>query len=89
MAAKTIAIMSPGDMGHKVGEYARSLGHKTVTALDGRSEVTRMRAMRAGFLTVLGYPFRPESMQTLREINISSESGARKIGGGALVGAGT
>jgi 3-hydroxyisobutyrate dehydrogenase-like beta-hydroxyacid dehydrogenase len=49
MAAKTIAIMSPGDMGHKVGEYARSLGHRIVTALDGRSEETRMRAMRAGF----------------------------------------
>ena len=49
MAAKTIAIMSPGDMGHKVGEYARSLGHRIVTALDGRSEETRMRATRAGF----------------------------------------
>ena len=49
MAAKTIAIMSPGDMGHKVGAYARSLGLGTVTALDGRSEVTRMRAARAGF----------------------------------------
>jgi 3-hydroxyisobutyrate dehydrogenase-like beta-hydroxyacid dehydrogenase len=49
MAAKTIAIMSPGDMGHKVGEYARGLGHKVVTALAGRSEITRMRAERAGF----------------------------------------
>ncbi len=49
MAAKTIAIMSPGDMGHKVGAYASSLGHKIVTALAGRSDVTRMRAERAGF----------------------------------------
>ena len=48
MAAKTIAIMSPGDMGHKVGEYARTLGHRIVPALEGRSDVTRMRAERAG-----------------------------------------
>ncbi|NQV57615.1 MAG: NAD(P)-dependent oxidoreductase [Rhodospirillales bacterium] len=49
MTAKTIGILSPGDMGHKVGEYAISLGHRAVTALDGRSDVTRMRAERAGF----------------------------------------
>ncbi|MBT3549549.1 MAG: DUF1932 domain-containing protein [Rhodospirillaceae bacterium] len=49
MTAKTIAIMSPGDMGHKVGAYAHGLGHKVVTALAGRSDVTRMRAERAGF----------------------------------------
>ncbi len=48
MAAKTIAIMSPGDMGHRVGQYARTLGHRIVTALKGRSDVTRMRAQRAG-----------------------------------------
>lgn len=54
MAAKTIGIMSPGDMGHKVGEYAMSLGPKAVTravtALDGRSDITRMRAERAGLI---------------------------------------
>jgi 3-hydroxyisobutyrate dehydrogenase-like beta-hydroxyacid dehydrogenase len=44
----TIAIMSPGDMGHAVGAVLRQAGLRVVTQLDGRSERTRALAARAG-----------------------------------------
>jgi 3-hydroxyisobutyrate dehydrogenase-like beta-hydroxyacid dehydrogenase len=44
----TIAIMSPGDMGHEVGVVLRHAGLRVITRLDGRSERTRALAARAG-----------------------------------------
>ena len=44
----TIAIMSPGDMGHAVGAVLRQAGLRVITQLDGRSERTRALAARAG-----------------------------------------
>jgi 3-hydroxyisobutyrate dehydrogenase-like beta-hydroxyacid dehydrogenase len=44
----TIAIMSPGDMGHAVGAVLRQAGLRVITQLDGRSECTRALAARAG-----------------------------------------
>ncbi len=52
MALKTIAIMSPGDMGHGVGEKLRQHGYDVITCLAGRSERTRGLAAKAGFRTV-------------------------------------
>ena len=43
----TIAIMSPGDMGHAVGAALRQAGLRVITQLDGRSERTRALAARA------------------------------------------
>ena len=48
----TIAIMSPGDMGHAVGTTLRAGGLRVVSALDGRSERTRALAARAGIEAV-------------------------------------
>jgi len=48
MAQPTIGLMSPGDMGHRVGEAIRAKGCRVVTALDGRSELSKTRAKRAG-----------------------------------------
>ena len=44
----TIAIMSPGDMGHAVGAVLRAGGLRVISALDGRSRRTRALATRAG-----------------------------------------
>ena len=45
---KTIAIISPGNMGHAVGRLLGSRGFAVVTALAGRSPRTRRLAARAG-----------------------------------------
>ena len=48
MAEQTVGLMSPGDMGHKVGEAIRTKGVRVITSLAGRSELSKMRASRAG-----------------------------------------
>ena len=45
---ETIGVQSPGDMGHALGAVLRERGRRVVSALDGRSEATRARALRAG-----------------------------------------
>ena len=45
----TIAILSPGDMGHATGQALLRHGHGIVTCLAGRSERTRKLAEKAGF----------------------------------------
>ena len=47
MSSPAIAIISPGDMGHVVGGVLNQRGFKTLTALEGRSELSRLRAERA------------------------------------------
>ena len=49
---KTVAVMSPGDMGEGIGASIRGQGFDIVTVLAGRSSETRMRAERAGFRLV-------------------------------------
>lgn len=48
MHIKTVAILSPGDMGHAVGRALKEHGVHVVTCLRGRSERTRGLANRAG-----------------------------------------
>lgn len=49
MPSGTVAIVSPGDMGHNVGKVLKKEGLRTITCLAGRSARTRMLAERAGF----------------------------------------
>ena len=49
----TVAVVSPGDMGHAVGRTLGAQGFRVVTALQGRGEGSRARAARAG-MTDLG-----------------------------------
>jgi 3-hydroxyisobutyrate dehydrogenase-like beta-hydroxyacid dehydrogenase len=44
----TVAVMSPGDMGHAVAAILRENGLRVITRLDGRSERTRTLGARAG-----------------------------------------
>ncbi len=48
MELRTVAVVSPGDMGHGVGRAIREQGRRVVTALAGRSGRTRMLAEAAG-----------------------------------------
>lgn len=48
MTFSTIAVMSPGDMGHAVGRTLRESGFRVITALAGRSARSRQLAERGG-----------------------------------------
>ena len=55
MAVKTVAILSPGEMGAAVGNVLRESGLEVLTCLKGRSEATRRRAIQSEFATVSDY----------------------------------
>ena len=48
MAIDTVAILSPGDMGHAVGQLLREHELRVVTCLEGRSKRTRALSEKAG-----------------------------------------
>ena len=48
----TVAIMSPGDMGHSVGLELKNHGIDVITCLDGRSDRTKLLAAQGGFRIV-------------------------------------
>ena len=52
MSLKTIAILSPGDMGHGVGMALARRGYEVITCLAGRSARTRELAAAGGFADV-------------------------------------
>ena len=52
MALKTVAILSPGDMGHDVGRALSRHGLDVITCLKGRSDRTRSLSQKAGIRDV-------------------------------------
>src|SRR6266566_1573642 len=48
MAAATVGLLHPGEMGSAVGSVLRGRGHRVVWASEGRSTETRKRAEEAG-----------------------------------------
>ena len=52
MGIETIAILSPGDMGHGVGKALVDHGYRVITCLAGRSQRTRDLAAAAGIADV-------------------------------------
>ena len=55
MSIKTIAIQSPGDMGHAVGRALGENGYDVITCLAGRSERTRELASKGNMRDVDSY----------------------------------
>lgn len=51
-SSETVAILSPGDMGAGIGGVLRRAGVDVITCLDGRSNLTRLRALEEGFREV-------------------------------------
>ena len=52
---QTVALLSPGDMGHSVGQTLVEHGMRVITCLQGRSERTRGLAAAAGIADVPTY----------------------------------
>ena len=52
MTVNTVAIMSPGDMGHAVGQVLSESGLDVITCTEGRSQRTRDLAELAGLRQV-------------------------------------
>ena len=48
MSRGTIAVVSPGDMGHVVGSVIAEKGYRVMTSLEGRSDASHIRAKRSG-----------------------------------------
>jgi 3-hydroxyisobutyrate dehydrogenase-like beta-hydroxyacid dehydrogenase len=55
MSVQTVGLLSPGDMGHVVGQVLLRHGMPVVTCLQGRSERTRMLSRQAGISEVPTY----------------------------------
>ena len=51
----TIGILSPGDMGHVVGDVLHQNGLSVITCLQDRSQRTRELAQKAGIVDVPTY----------------------------------
>ena len=51
----TVGILSPGDMGHTVGNVLRENGLRVITCLKDRSQRTRQLAEKAGIIDVPTY----------------------------------
>ena len=49
MTIETVAVLSPGDMGHNYGIALGRAGFRIITCLDGRSERTKELALKANF----------------------------------------
>ena len=52
---KTVGILSPGDMGHTVGDVLRRNGMEVITCLKGRSKRTHELTQKAGIVDVATY----------------------------------
>ena len=52
MTPRTIAILSPGDMGHSVGKVLGQNGFDVITCLSGRSDRTKRLALEGNFRVV-------------------------------------
>ena len=55
MPIRTVAIFSPGDMGVVMGKVLSEHGLGIVTCVEGRSELTRLRAREVGFREARSY----------------------------------
>jgi 3-hydroxyisobutyrate dehydrogenase-like beta-hydroxyacid dehydrogenase len=49
VAVETVGVMSPGDMGSGVGGVLKKNGMRVITALNGRSDDSKLRASEQGF----------------------------------------
>ncbi len=55
MELHTVALLSPGDMGHSVGAVLTEHGLRVITCLEGRSDRTRALAAETGIEDVTSY----------------------------------
>ncbi len=74
MRIETVALLSPGDMGHAVGQVLVSNGVRVITCLENRSERTRLLARRARIEDVPTYRELVRQADLLLSIVVPSEA---------------
>ena len=83
MELRTVGLLSPGDMGHVVGQRLISHGMPVMTCLEGRSERTRGLAAKAGIGDVPTYGDLVRETDMILSIMVPGEAvkAARKVAG--------
>ena len=71
---ETVALLSPGDMGHVVARVLIDHGLPVVTCLEGRSQQTRQRAQSVGIEDVATYADLAQRCDLLLSILVPSEA---------------
>jgi 3-hydroxyisobutyrate dehydrogenase-like beta-hydroxyacid dehydrogenase len=74
MRLKTVGILSPGDMGHTVGQVLGSHGLRVITCLQGRSERTRSLAGRAHIADLPSYQALVEEADVILSILVPAHA---------------
>jgi 3-hydroxyisobutyrate dehydrogenase-like beta-hydroxyacid dehydrogenase len=71
MSINTVAILSPGDMGHAVGQLLREHEVRVITCLAGRSGRTRELAEKAGIIDVPSLEEMVKQSEVVMSITVS------------------
>jgi 3-hydroxyisobutyrate dehydrogenase-like beta-hydroxyacid dehydrogenase len=71
MSINTVAILSPGDMGHAVGQLLREHEVRVITCLPGRSGRTRELAEKAGIIDVPSLEEMVKQSEVVMSITVS------------------
>ena len=71
---ETVAILSPGDMGHAVGQLLREHELRVVTCLTGRSERTKALSERAGIIDVSDFEQMVAQSDVVLSITVSESA---------------
>lgn len=74
MTIMAVGILSPGDMGSAIGRVLREHGMDVLTCLEGRSELTRLRAQEAGFKDTASYDELVKQVQLLLSVLVPAEA---------------
>ncbi|MFC1909020.1 DUF1932 domain-containing protein [Chloroflexota bacterium] len=74
MNVRIVGILSPGDMGSAIGKILRDAGLDVVTCLDGRSELTRLRASEVGMRDVPSLDHLVREADLLLSVLVPSEA---------------
>jgi 3-hydroxyisobutyrate dehydrogenase-like beta-hydroxyacid dehydrogenase len=71
---KRVAILSPGDMGGRIGQVLHANGIDVLGCLAGRSELTRQRAAEAGFRDVSDFDTLVRESDLILSVLVPSEA---------------
>ena len=74
MNVRIVGILSPGDMGSAIGKILRDAGLDVVTCLEGRSELTHLRASEAGIRDVPSMDHLVRESDLLLSVLVPSEA---------------
>ena len=74
MTSMKVGIMSPGDMGSAIGKFLTGSGFSVATALEGRSELTRIRAQEAGMRDLVSLDHLVADSDLLLSVLVPSEA---------------